>query len=64
MKRKHFEAIANILRYADVSSDSRDDLAVTFANWLGDVNPRFDRLRFLEASSQSFESDAYLRGES
>jgi hypothetical protein len=55
MTRKHFEIIARLLaeyrqdaHHADTIDDIAGDLAVVFK----DLNPRFDTVRFIEATKQ------------
>lgn len=47
MTRKHFEAIAFALKINDASRDLISDMASTLAQ----TNPRFDKARFIEAST-------------
>lgn len=56
MSRKDFEAIAKVIRGADLGVDMngesqrlRRELAEDMANVLGGSNPRFDRDRFVAA---------------
>jgi hypothetical protein len=47
MQRRHFEYIANTVRKH--GGERRDVLALDFALWLAQENPRFDRDKFLTA---------------
>ncbi len=51
MTRKHFEAIARLIaeyRQLEYMDAFADDLAIV----LKDLNPRFDTVRFIEATKQ------------
>ena len=55
MPRKHFEAIAEILRkeaewYAVTAPDPVASITEDIADYLATLNPRFDRARFLRAA--------------
>jgi len=52
MTRKHFSAVAGIVRkHREVPRAWRDpaDLAADLADWFAAANPRFNRAKFLEA---------------
>jgi hypothetical protein len=56
MTKRHFEAIAKILKDArgDAIANSEapyqvSDVALAMADYFGEENPRFDRARFLTA---------------
>lgn len=49
MTRKHFEAIAATIKSADMGSVERSKLARDMASTLKEMNPNFDRSRFIEA---------------
>jgi len=51
MTRKHFQAIADTLRHADVDADTRKALIADFARLCASYNGRFDRGRFAEAAT-------------
>ena len=51
MTRKHFQAIADTLRHADVDADTRKALIADFARLCAFYNGRFDRGRFAEAAT-------------
>lgn len=48
MTRKHFEAIAHVLN----ANMAPHELVEDFADMLEQENPRFDRYRFVDASSK------------
>ena len=52
MTRKHFEAIAAVLK----ASNADPDLIRGMCDVLASTNPRFDRQRFIDASSPSVEA--------
>ena len=53
MTRKHFEAVARIIRRAEQyegrALDVRAEIAKDLAAMLGETNPRFDAERFIKA---------------
>ena len=53
MTRKHFQAIADILKNADLTDAQRSELARLFAVMCRRSNPGFQRSRFLTAAGVS-----------
>jgi len=53
MTRKHFQAIADILKNADLTEDQRSELAREFAVMCKRHNSGFQRSRFLTAAGVS-----------
>lgn len=59
MTRKHFEAIAKVVRdidlsrYGDQQYQQRKYIAAALANVLADTNPLFDRERFIRAATEA-----------
>lgn len=49
MTKKHFIAIANIVKSQDLTYDQREQLSLDFANYFRRENPRFDIQRFVNA---------------
>ena len=49
MTRKHFEVIARMIREMQVSEKTRHDLALHFCKQLANINPLFNRERFIAA---------------
>lgn len=49
MQRRHFEAVASIIKRAELGAKERENLAVMFANELGQYNSNFDAARFVTA---------------
>ena len=47
MTKKHFSAIANILRDANTSDGTKEDIGEALADFFKSVNPKFDRRRFM-----------------
>ena len=45
MTKKHFKAIAEIIKY----SEDKQDIMIKLANYFAQENPRFDRERFVDA---------------
>jgi hypothetical protein len=54
MTRKDFEAIAHILD----ANIAEEGLVLDFADMLAEQNPRFDRARFIEASTNVYRLNA------
>lgn len=58
MTRKHFEAIAKMLRAAredmEMARGKHMLLCYMFADWLRGENPNFDKARFLKACGMEF----------
>lgn len=51
MTRKHYIAIAQILREADLAQSDREELAERLADYFATDNDAFDRKRFMEAAA-------------
>tara|TARA_R100001509_G_scaffold164352_1_gene141600 strand:+ start:5311 stop:5469 length:159 start_codon:yes stop_codon:yes gene_type:complete len=49
MTRKHFNAVAEIIKAQDLTYDQREQLSLDFANYFRNENPRFDIQRFVNA---------------
>lgn len=49
LQRRHFEAIAGVIKRAVIPGLTRQQLAEMFANDLGQYNDKFQRERFIEA---------------
>ena len=49
MTKKHFEAVARLIREFEASRDAKEFAAVVFARVAEESYPRFDRERFLKA---------------
>jgi hypothetical protein len=49
MTKKHFIAIANIVKAQDLTYDQREQLSLDFASYFKSENPRFDIQRFVNA---------------
>lgn len=49
MSRKHFQAIADVIRMASLSHDDKWTLAHQMARGIAGFNPNFDTIRFVAA---------------
>jgi len=49
MTKKHFIAIANIVKAQDLTYDQREQLSLDLANYFRKENSRFDIQRFVNA---------------
>ena len=52
MSRKHFVAIAEAIRFMDISAEAREVVAREMASTLRAFNSNFDRERFIEAATK------------
>ncbi len=53
MTKKHFIAIANIVKAQDLTYDQREQLSLDLANYFRKENSRFDIQRFVNACRKS-----------
>ena len=53
MTRKHFQAIADTIRFMDVDATTREKLASEFARTCASFNGRFDKGRFIAAATKA-----------
>jgi hypothetical protein len=52
MTRKHFQAIADTIRFMDVCDATREVIAKDFASTCAGFNGRFDKQRFIAAATK------------
>jgi len=63
MERRHFEFIAETIRFAHVTPEVRRQMAAEFAGALKQTNGRFEVARFLEAATKPRADDLAIAAE-